>query len=273
MARFERVFLYVVVLALALVVAFLAFETECRWKDGCQQTAEGEDPWTKLNELLAAIASDLGKALEMEESQAELVRSELKRGAPRIADLVYAKLRQEGVCLAPAGRCGEVPPAPVAANHTFLYDDARLNDARQITADSFGVRLAPRHNRRLDRLERAFGACQRDGAEVVFAVTGYSSTAEFREETPEGDRRPLDQSNALNLATANLRAQVVAARLEAAGFTVAATEWKSFEALQRPYLDAPDDSQPDDSQALNRSVFIEVRHAGACDLGRLVPPN
>lgn len=272
MARFERVFLYVVVLALAIVVGFLILTTDCRWKDGCGTTTKGNGPLAQLAEDVTALAADLGRLTEMLPDRADsqaLIRRQLEHIAPEIADSVYERLRQEGACLSSARSCPGATPASVAASFTFLYENARLNDAQQITAESVGVRLAPRHERRLDLLEIAFGACQRDTADVAFAVTGYSSTAEFHVETPEGARRPLAKSDELNLATANLRAEVVAARLRAAGFKVTTTQWESFKALQRPYLD---DSEPGDQQALNRSVFIEVRQAGVCDIGKLPPP-
>ena len=274
MARFERVFLYVVVLALALFIGFLTSKTDCRWKDGCGQTTEGENTWTQLAKDVATIASGLDQMKApsyMEDYPAALTRSDFERIAPDIANSVYTMLRRDGTCLTSGEHCGAASPASVAANFTFLYENARLNNARQITAESVGVRLAPRHDRRLDLLERAFRPCRRGRTdEVSFTVTGYSSTAEFQVETPAGDRQPLAESNELNLATANLRAEVVAARLQQAGFVATSTEWKSFDDLQRPYLD---DSRPsDDQQALNRSVFIEVRDAGACDIGRLAPP-
>ena len=263
----ERAILLGAVVTLALSVGYLILTTDCRWKDGCGETTEGESP---LARDINGLATQLREVLpRMAESQAE-IGSELKRIAPDIADSVYERLRQEGACPSFAGSYPGAAPASVVTHFTFLYENARLNEARQITAENVGVRLAPRHERRLDLLESAFRPCQRDGEGVAFAVTGYSSTAEFLVETPAGDRRPLPESNKLNLATANLRAEVVANRLQQAGFEATPTKWTSFKALQRPYLD---DSEPGDQQALNRSVFIEVRDAGACDIGRLAPPD
>ena len=268
--RSERVVLYVVVLALALFVGYLTFTTDCHWKDGCGGATEGESPLAQsLNDIVTRLTKITSYIKDAQAPLHEL--HEPERIAPAIANSVYEKLRQEGACLSSAGSCPSAAPPSVAANFTFLYENARLNEARQITAESVGVRLAPRHERRLDLLESAFRPCRRDGEDVAFAVTGYSSTAEFHAETPAGDRRPLAESNELNLATANLRAKVVAVRLQQAGFEATPTEWKSFKALQRPYLDA---SPPgDDQQALNRSVFIDVRDAGACDIGKLAPPD
>ena len=260
----ERVVLWAVVVALAFSVLYLVLTTDCRWKDGCGETTEGESAF--VQDINGAVNQLREMLPHMAKSQADI----LERIAPDVADKVYARLRQEGLAFPPPEVARAVAPASVVAHFTFLYENARLNEAQQITGESVGVRLAPRHKRRLDLLEHAFRPCQRVGEGVAFVVTGYSSTAEFLVETPAGDRRPLPESDELNLATANLRAEVVADRLQQAGFEATPTKWTSFEALQRPYLD---DSEPGDQQALNRSVFIEVRDAGACEIGRLRPPD
>ena len=65
---------------------------------------------------------------------------------------------------------------------------------------------------------------------------------------------------------ANLRAKIVGDYLLNEGFKVEIKEWLSENDLQRPYLD---DVQPGmDQQALNRTVFVELKSAGACDLAR-----
>ena len=133
------------------------------------------------------------------------------------------------------------------------------------TENSFGVKLAHRHLRRLDLLANAFGPCHRSNNPVEFNVTGYSSTAEFRFQ-PSGRR--LLNSDELNLKTANLRAQIVGTYLKSKGkgFRVTTVQWPQGHDLQRPYLD---DVRPGiDQQALNRTVMIELVSAGACDLSR-----
>ena len=83
-----------------------------------------------------------------------------------------------------------------------------------------------------------------------------------------GGRTPhqLGRTDALNLGVANLRAKIVGDHLLNEGFKVEIKEWLSENDLQRPYLD---DVQPGmDQQALNRTVFIELKSAGACDLAR-----
>ena len=273
MPRFERTFLYVAVLALAIAVGFLAHKVQGRSQGGCPP--QSEDVWAQLAEQVNSLASGLGElkaaVLGMEQSQATLIRSELERLASQIADSVYAKLREDGACLSSAGSCPEPKPASVVNDFTFLYENARLNDAGEVKADNVGVKLATRHERRLEMLARAFRPCQQEGGpKVSFKVTGYSSTAEFQEESPAGGRQRMAKSNEMNLAAANLRAEVVANRLRREGFEATHTAWESFKDLQRRYLD---DSVPGvDQQALNRSVFIQVGHAGACHIERLTPP-
>ena len=150
---------------------------------------------------------------------------------------------------------------PAASTFTLFYENARLNEEQKVTEESVGVKLAPRHIKRLDFIADAFGGCHRKDAPVLFHVTGFSSTAEFLTE-PEDKRLP--DSDNLNLDTANLRAKIVRHYLENEGFQVTDEEWKSFESLRRPYSEI---SPPGtDRQALNRSVFIELVGAGVCDL-------
>lgn len=170
--------------------------------------------------------------------------------------------------------CGTPPPdcpaSSVVSNFTLLYENARLNDDEDITEDSVGVKLAERHERRLKKIATAFKACQRDTESTVkFGVTGYSSTAMFQREDLDG-RVGMPESDKLNLRTANLRARVVADYLRKKEFEVEHEPWGSFANLRRPYLDnAPPGT---DKEALNRTVFIEVLHAGACDLSQLPRP-
>ena len=80
----------------------------------------------------------------------------------------------------------------------------------------------------------------------------------------------MSNSDELNLKTANLRAKLVADYLRKKDFEVELKKWGSFENLRRPYLD---DSPPGtDKETLNRTVFIEVLHAAACDLSQLPRP-
>lgn len=66
----------------------------------------------------------------------------------------------------------------------------------------------------------------------------------------------------LNLKAANLRAEIVGKYLESKGFTVNTKQWSSEHPMQRPYQD-------DAPQELNRTVFIDLKNAGKCNLGGL----
>lgn len=95
----ERVVFLAVVVALAFSVLYLVLTTDCRWKDGCGETTEGESAFARdINRLTETILP------RMAESQAD-IRSELERMregiAPDIADEVYAKLRQEALSFPP----------------------------------------------------------------------------------------------------------------------------------------------------------------------------
>ena len=285
--RIERIALYGVVLILALAVGYFAWTL--RSDDRNQgPVADGLDGKltalersvanvvaSRVETLISGANGDIKTALNgINTSLAATVDGKLAGLEGRVANSVYDKLRQAGICGLTENECvpGTSPAPPtmsVASNFTLLYENARLNEERQVAEDSFGIRLAPRHLRRLDLLAGAFQACQRPEEPVKFRVTGYSSTAEFRVEKEAG-AQPLPESDQLNLKTANLRAVSVGAYLEDANFAVTTQKWESFEDLHRPYLD---DTQPGvDQQALNRTVFIEVLSAGACDLGQLSRP-
>lgn len=151
------------------------------------------------------------------------------------------------------------PSPEVELRYTLLYENARLIE-EEVTTDSVGVKLAPRHTKRLELLTNALKPCHRADAPVVFHVTGYSSTAEFTSE-PSGER--LRNSDKLNLQTANLRAEIVGNFLKNKGFKVKTKEWRADD-MRRPYRDNA--QQGVAQQGLNRTVFLDLESAGACDL-------
>lgn len=224
---------------------------------GALISAHGEETTTALSGLNTAVGQTIGDRLaDLEE---------------RVADAVAAKLLAAGCTVTGTGKCPDCPAAPcpelppeVKSRHTFLYENARLNEEGEVTADSVGVKLAGRHLKRLALLTNALRPCHRPDAPVVFEVTGFSSTAEFRAQ-PGGEA--LSNSDALNLKTANLRRQLVSDYLESQGFHVVSIKWLSEREMQRPYRD--EDPQSVAQQALNRTVFVDIKSAGACDLGDL----
>lgn len=257
--RIERPVLYLLVLVLATAVGYLALmpESERKQRAGPSVAATDDAP------------DDLGPTVADAVDEDNVVGLE-----ERIADAVASKLLAAGCALTGTDECPETPcppavvdcenPAAITLNSrfTFFYENARLNEDREVIADSVGVKPARRHLERLDLLSNAFQPCHRADAPVAFAVTGYSSTAEFRVQTTG---EPMPESDQLNLTTANLRAQIIGDYLQNQGFNVETKQW-SEQDLQRPYLD--DARLGVDQQALNRTVFIDLKSAGACDLVR-----
>ena len=241
MERIERIGLYLIALALAVAVVVLAF------KD-----VDGE---------LDAIDKALG---EISKSLSGLDK--------RVADAVVKRLPAGG-CTPPTGDlCPETPcppggvdcPAPeVESRYTLLYENARLNEDGEVAVDSFGVKLAGRHRKRLELIASAFRSCHKAEIPVEFEVLGYSSTAEFRVQ-PGGGAMP--NSDDLNRRAANLRAQLVGDYLTNEGFGVTTRRWSPEYDMVRPYRD--DAQSGVAQQALNRTVFIDLKSAGECDLGR-----
>lgn len=284
----ERIMLYVVVLGLAIAVGWLAVTEE----PGAGCTGCGQDLGPRLDAIDTAIA-DLGKAVAAHGDEtataldgigaaiagvAKKVDDNLAGLERRVADAVADKLLATGCQLAKAGdECGTAAPQPpcpapdasegcpdlrpltVKSKFTLLYENARLNEDGELAPNSVGVKLTDRHLDRLRLLASAFKPCHEKDDPVRFAVTGYSSSAEFRSQ-PDGG--PLPDSEALNRETANRRAQIVRDYLRSQGFEVEPPRSD----LPRPYRD---DAQPGmDQQALNRTVFMELASAGACDLSR-----
>ena len=258
--RIERITLYLVVLALAIAVGWLAFKVNESVVEPPVDCVDCEE----LEQRFEAVDNALGG---LDQTVSDAVRS-LEGLEGRVADAVSRKLLAEGcqVTKAPEECVGAVPPPmpPITVNSkfTFLYENARLNEEGEVGKNSVGVKLAPRHLKRLELLTNAFEPCHRADAPVEFEVAGYSSTAEFRTR-PDGS--PMDRSDELNLQTANLRAQIVGEYLKGQRFEVTTKEWPGDRDLERPYVD---DAQPGVAQqALNRTVMIELKSAGACDLG------
>ena len=192
----------------------------------------------------------------------------------RVANAVCMKMAEGGCTATAKGECPQ-KPCPIATpcgedectpteRFSLLYEPARLNKNGEVTADSVGVKLAPRHRERLELLADALRACQDPGGgpPVEFDVTGYASTAEFRFE-PERERMP--NSNELKLKAANLRAQIVRDYLVSQGFRANTRRWSSAGAMERAYRDGAHRSAR--NEALSRTVLLDLKSAGTCDLG------
>lgn len=190
---------------------------------------------------------------------AEAVREGLRGFDDAVADKVLERLRREGLCLS-MGSCGGGPEASSETIMTLFHENAHLDSGNSLQEGSRGVRLTDGHEARLERLVAAFAPCADPPTHAVkFEVWGHSSTAPFK-------TLPADKSNMLNLEAANLRTKVVADYLERSDFEANWDEWESYDAINRPYLDNSKLLAGEMAQEeLNRSVFIRVADAGACD--------
>ena len=269
----ERIVVYAVVLALAVAVGYLAFKPNGGGCASCgeldRRLAAIETKMTGLEKSVDAVKEtqavhndQTASALKgINATVASTIADGLAGMEERTADAVVNKLPVGCSTPKPGGECDYGEPPSGTSKFTLLYDNARLTENREITENSFGVKLEPWHLKRLELLTRAFAPCHLPDSPVELHVTGYASTAEFRSQ-PGGD--PMSNSDELNRQTANLRAKVVGDRLRNHGFNVVTKRWGSAQHLQRPYLD---DAPPGmDQQALNRTVLIEPVKAGICDL-------
>ena len=286
----ERIVLYMVVLALAIAVGYLAF-TISEGTGGCSDC--DLDPLVdaidglgeRIDDGVDEVRSSVDASISAHHGQTEIAlvgiattASAIKDGLvgleERTADAVIKALpvvECPSPC-SPAPRptlpcvpsdCDEPSPITVSSKFTLLYENARLTKNGELTANSSGVKLRHRHLERLELLASAFGPCHRQEDPVEFRVTGFASTAEFLNQ-PSGS--PMPESDDLNRQTANLRAQNVQDYLKNEGFQVKTKQWTPDQDLQRPYLD---DTPPGmDQQALNRAVLIEPIRAGICDVAR-----
>ena len=150
-----------------------------------------------------------------------------------------------------------------------VFDNARLDENEQLTAESHGIAISGGQRERLDKLAKALLACAAPDRPVRLKTQGYSSTREFVDD--EGQR--LGDSDELNLQAANLRAEVVKAHLlelnRAAGnpaeiLDLGYIAWEEYKDIRRPFLDSHEEIESTDHEQLNRAVLVEVLDAGLC---------
>lgn len=216
----------------------------------------------RLGERFKRIDTELEKDRERTETVQKAVadiQKALVGIEPRVAQAICDRLKPElctrGINRAPSALL-------VESNFTLLFENARLDENGVVSEQSVGIRLTPAQQRRLDAIARAFRPCN-DGGQVRFSIHGSSSTAEFQARQAEREE-PLPETDDYNLATARLRAQVVADYLSEREFTAKPVEISpDLDAMARPYVDDAVSGETD-QEGLNRSVFIEVVSAGAC---------
>ena len=238
--------LFAAIAALIAAVAYFGVSNAKRM----DEVAEGVG---RVEKLLKDLISTIDEGI------ANAVKEGLEGVDERVADKVLERLLQEGLCLS-KGSCGIGARAPMESNFVLFHENARLDSDDSLNEDSYGIRLTDEHKTRLDGIASAFAPCARPPDHAVeFKVSGHSSTAKFK-------MLPLDDSNRLNRDAANLRAKVVADYLERNGFTANWESWTSYDAIRRPYLDNSEFLSGETAQeTLNRSVFIQVVDAGACN--------
>ena len=286
--QLERYVVYLITLVLAIAVILLALKDPEAPPNGLKgrldtiDTALGkldgkldgvktdvadaaDDVVSRVGELISAHGEETATALNgVNEVVAGTIKDSLAGLEGRVADAVFEKLRAAGCAAVLEKDCPEPPcppcpqpPADGQWKYALLYENARLAENGELTRDSVGVKLVPRHLKRLDALAEALESCDREDAPVTLDVTGYASTAEFR--SPLGGER-MKNSDVLNLKTANLRRQIVADYLRAKGFDLVPQKpWSLEHPIQHPYED-------DGLWALNRAVHITLTSAGACSL-------
>lgn len=176
----------------------------------------------------------------------------------------------------PAGSdCGGTASPAILPQLPLPFENAKLaprqspDESWRLSLDSKGVRLTPAHEIALNTFVQAFTPCAKvEGRPVQVRVVGYASTRQFVDQ----DGRPLPNSDALNLQAANLRARGVVSYLRNSvkgfgidqGFNIDHEPWKSFDGMQRPFVDRSEALQGTEQEALNRSVVVQVHDAGGC---------
>lgn len=281
--RLERFFLYVIIIFLITLIAWPGWFSS---DDGDGAGTDGKPPATP-KEIIDQIRQhhernsvQLGEMERQLGEQFTKIDTELEQGRrraealqttvaaiqgrlvgiePRVARAICDQLKPEfcsrGINRAPSALL-------VESNFTLLFENARLDENGVVSEQSVGIRLTPAQQRRLDAIARAFRPCN-DGGQVRFSIHGSSSTAEFQARQAEREE-PLPETDDYNLATARLRAQVVADYLSEREFTAEPVEISpDLDAMARPYVDDAVSGETD-QEGLNRSVFIEVVSAGAC---------
>ena len=191
-----------------------------------------------------------------------------------IADLKRAIEAIKGTC---CNGSAVTPPVAGQPRIWVAFDNARLDEdptgtltpIQRLTKDSDGIALPDRQQERLSRLAAALRACALPDRRVRPSIQGYSSTREF----VDAQDQPLQDSQALNVEAANLRAGVVIDHLreqragEGNGVDIDHVPWTDYSTMRRPFLDSREEFQSAAQELLNRVVLVEVRDAGGCALG------
>lgn len=181
----------------------------------------------------------------------DAAHGEIKESVDQLGERIDDLEQLIGRCC--KGRSGSSGPSEPNPRLGVMFENARLSDGA-LSRDNDGIALSGEESERLGKLAAALAACAAP-AQVRLKVQGYSSTRKFR---------GASNSDELNLLAANLRAEVVKARLAANNVDVRHVPWQSYAEIRRPFEDAQGFSGMAQEQ-LNRVVYIEVQDAGGCE--------
>ena len=180
------------------------------------------------------------------------------------------------------GEVRGIDPAYLDMFPIIFTDNATLADCNTVDAEGVGAVLRTEHKAQLDRFIKTFKGCHKraeNGSEqlIKLEIRGYSSTATFsyKPDFPfQCSPMTPELSDRLNTDAANIRAANVKDYLEDElarqhiqdSFKIDLKKWDTYDDIRRPYFDSREHPELDAPELINRSVFIRVTDAGACDV-------
>ena len=158
------------------------------------------------------------------------------------------------------------------ASFPLVFKNARLDGNRQLTLKSVGITLEDIHIKQIEQLIHAFAPCGHDKNQPVkLELEGYSSSRDFIDSN--GDK--LLNSDELNVKAASLRAENVynffigylkKNKINSHIDFNELKSWDHIDQMTRPFLDKSNLLKGSGQELLNRSVFVKLKHAGACEI-------
>lgn len=132
---------------------------------------------------------------------------------------------------------------------SILFNEAKLDNNREISENSTGVKLKKHHKDQLDRFMKR--TSNSDKKEASIHIVGYASDIQFNVAGKD--------SNDLNRRVANLRARGVAKHLRGShNMIITCTKWEGYEKMQqaRPYQYEYSSPIGEIIERLNQSVIV-----------------
>lgn len=215
----------------------------------------------KLDSLNSQYAEAINRINSLEQSAEQLSNELAKHESTRHA--------QSSSTIAPEQQfldlAGQIPlSGGVLDGLALTFDNARLSPAGDIVG---GVTTKEPHVQLLSRLAALIGECAVADNPTQLKVVGFASPRPFRK-----DGEILAESDALNLATANKRANSVYSELELllagqgeAIELVLVTHGSLAEMVSlRPYQESSRGLSPSVKESLARSVLVQLAEPGSC---------